>query len=118
MADMLDALLVRPLAFGSRSASIVDKLTAMPGGLSGIEEASAGSRHCLRILLSRGEKAVADVFDTGVGHEEKCVGGYPKANEWLQHHLTTPMTQKRRGWETNVDAEGAQRNEIKKGRGR
>jgi hypothetical protein len=81
MADMLDALLVRPLAFGSRSASIVGKLTAQPGGFSGIEEASAGSKHCLSVFLSSGKKAVADVFDTKVGHEEKCVGGYPKANE-------------------------------------
>jgi hypothetical protein len=65
MADMLDALLVRPLAFGSRSASIVGKLTAQPVGLSGIEEASADSRYCLRVFLLRGEKAVAGVFDTG-----------------------------------------------------
>jgi hypothetical protein len=65
MADMLDALLVRPLAFGSRSASIVGKLTAQPGGFSGIEKASADARHCLRIFFSRGERAVADVFDTG-----------------------------------------------------
>jgi hypothetical protein len=82
MADMLDALLVRPLPFGSRSASIVGKLTAQPGGFSGIEKASADTRHCLRIFFSRGEKVVADVFDTGgLGHKEKCVGGYPKANE-------------------------------------
>jgi hypothetical protein len=81
MADMLDALLVRPLAFGSRSASIVGKLTAQPGGLPGVEEASAGSRHYLVIFAPRDEKVVTDVFDTEGGHEEKCVGGYPKANE-------------------------------------
>jgi hypothetical protein len=81
MADMLDALLVRPLAFGSRSASIVGKLTAQPGGLSGIEEASADSKHCLIIFAPRHEKVAADVFDKEGGHEEKCVAGYPKANE-------------------------------------
>jgi hypothetical protein len=53
----------------------------LPGGLSGIEKASTGSRYCLGVLFLRGEKAVADVFGREVGHREKCVGGYPKANE-------------------------------------
>ena len=36
LADKLDVLLVRPLAFGSRSASIMGEPTALPGDCLGI----------------------------------------------------------------------------------
>jgi hypothetical protein len=80
LADMLDALLVRPLAFGSRSVSIVGKLTALPRASLGIGGGVVGSRRYLKIFSS-GERAVVDMFDTEFEHWEKCVGCYPKANE-------------------------------------